>query len=76
VTYPIGQNRAKPAAWKGKGKEGSSSQSESSSAVGGIMSTFKKLSTSFAKVQMWRQYNKFWDRSTVNMDEEELESHR
>jgi hypothetical protein len=24
VTHPIGQNRAKPAAWKGNGKEGSS----------------------------------------------------
>jgi hypothetical protein len=39
------------------------------------MSTLKKLSTSFAKPQMWKQYNKLWDRSTVNMDEEQLESH-
>jgi hypothetical protein len=35
-----------------KGKEDSSSQMESSSVVGGIMSTLNKLSTSFAKAQM------------------------
>jgi hypothetical protein len=49
VTHPIGQDRAKAVARKGKGKEGLSSQSESSSTVGGIMSTLKKLSTSFGK---------------------------
>jgi hypothetical protein len=54
VTHPIGQDRAKAVARKGKGKrkEGSSSQSESSSALGGIMSTVKKLSTSFVKAQI------------------------
>jgi hypothetical protein len=61
---------------KGKGKEGSSSQCVSSSAVGGIMSTLKKLSISFAKAQLWKQYNKFRDRPIMNMDEEELKSHR
>jgi hypothetical protein len=76
VARPIGQDRAKVATQKGKEKEGSSSQSESSSPVGGIMSTLKKLTTTFAKVRMWKQYNKLKDRSTVNMDEEELESHR
>jgi hypothetical protein len=40
------------------------------------MSTLKKLSISFAKAQLWKQYNKFRDRPIVNMDEEELESHR
>jgi hypothetical protein len=44
--------------------------------VGDIISTLKKLSISFAKVQLWKQYNKLNDRSTVNIDEEELESHR
>jgi hypothetical protein len=42
MTHPIGRDRAKSAAWKGKGKEGSSSQSESFSAMGGLMSTLKK----------------------------------
>jgi hypothetical protein len=44
--------------------------------MGGIMSTLKKLSTSFIKAQMWKQYNKLRDRSTANMDAEELASHR
>jgi hypothetical protein len=52
VTHPIGQDRAKAATQKGKVKEGLNSQSESSSAVGGIMSTLKKLNTSFAKAQL------------------------
>jgi hypothetical protein len=76
VTRPIGQDRVKVAARKGKEKEDSSSQSESSSAMGDIMSNLKKLSTSFTKTQMWKQYNKLWNRSTVNMDDEELTSHR
>jgi hypothetical protein len=50
VTRPFGRDRAKAATRKGKEKKGSSSQSESSSTIGGIMSTLKKLSTSFAKV--------------------------
>jgi hypothetical protein len=47
VTCPMGQDRGKAATRKGKGtgKEGSSSQSESFSVVGGMMSTLKKLST-------------------------------
>jgi hypothetical protein len=57
-------------------KEGSNSQSESSSTVGGIMSILNKLSTSFVKSQLWKQYNKLKYRSIVNMDGEELESHR
>jgi hypothetical protein len=52
VTHSIGRNRAKAGAWKRKGKEGSSNQSGSSSTMGGIMSTLKKLSTSFTKAQM------------------------
>jgi hypothetical protein len=44
--------------------------------MGDIMSTLKKLSTSFTKAQMWKQYNKFRNRSTMNMDDEELMSHR
>jgi hypothetical protein len=58
VTRPIDRDRAKTVAWKGKEKEGSSNQSESSSVVGDIIYTLKKLSTSFAKAQMWKQYNK------------------
>jgi hypothetical protein len=51
VTRPMGWDRAKMTAQKGKGNEKkcSSSQSEYSSVVDGIMSTLKKLSTSFAK---------------------------
>jgi hypothetical protein len=52
VTHPIGRNRVKAAVQKGKEKEGLSSKSESSSAMGGIMSTLKKLSTLFTKAQM------------------------
>jgi hypothetical protein len=40
------------------------------------MSILKKLSTSFAKAQMWKQYNKLQDYSITNMDDETLESHR
>jgi hypothetical protein len=76
MTHPIGRDRAKSAAWKGKGKEGSSSQSESFSAMGGLMSTLKKWSTSFIKVYIWKQYNKLWNRSTMNVDDQELASHR
>jgi hypothetical protein len=54
VSCPMGHDRAK-VMWKGKGewkgKESSNSQSEPSSAVGGMMSTFKRLSTSFVKAQ-------------------------
>jgi hypothetical protein len=75
VTRPIGLDRAKVAARKGKGTKGSCSQSGSSSKMGVIMSTLKKLSTSFIKVQMWKQYNKLCDRSTANKDAEELVSH-
>jgi hypothetical protein len=52
VTRYISRDRAMAATRKGKGKEDSSSQSESFSTVGGIMSTLKKLSTSFAKAQL------------------------
>jgi hypothetical protein len=58
VTHPICQDRANAAAGKGKGKEDSSSQSKCSSALCDIMSTLKKLSTSFVKAQLWKQYNK------------------
>jgi CRP-like cAMP-binding protein len=49
VTHPIGQDRAKTAARKGKEKEGSSTQRGSSSSMGDIMSTLKKLDTSFTR---------------------------
>jgi hypothetical protein len=52
VIGPIGRDRAKTTARKGKEKEGSSSQSMSSSSMGGIMSTLKKLDTSFTRAQM------------------------
>jgi hypothetical protein len=52
VTRPIGWDRVNAVAQKGKGKKGSNSQSESSAAVGSMMSTLNKLSTSFAKVQL------------------------
>jgi hypothetical protein len=49
VTHPIDQDRAKTAARKGKEKEDSSTQRGSSSSMGGIMSTLKKLATSFTR---------------------------
>jgi hypothetical protein len=52
VTRPIGRDRAKSTTRKGKGNEGSSSQSESSFRMGGIISNLKKLSTIFTKAQM------------------------
>jgi hypothetical protein len=75
VTHPIGRDRAKTAAWKGKEKEDSSSQSRSSSAMGSIMSTLKKLGTSFTRTHMWKQYNKLREANTMGMDTEELMSH-
>jgi hypothetical protein len=76
VTRPIGRDRAKTVARKGKGKEDSSSQSGSSSAMGGIMSTLKKLSTSFTRAHMWKQYNKLREANTADMDAKELTSHQ
>jgi hypothetical protein len=52
VTRLIDQDRAKSAAREGKWKECSSSQSNSSSVMGDIKSTLKKLSTTFTKLQM------------------------
>jgi hypothetical protein len=60
---------------KGKVKEGSSSQSESSIVMGGMMSILKRLGTSFAKARLWKQWNKLKECSTTNMDEEELKIH-
>jgi hypothetical protein len=48
VTHSIGQDRAKTVTRKGKGKKNSSSQSMSSS-MDVIMSTLKKLDTSFTR---------------------------
>jgi hypothetical protein len=52
VTRLIGRDRIKMVAQKGKWKEDSSSQSGSSSVIGSIISTLKKLGTSFNRVQM------------------------
>jgi hypothetical protein len=48
----MGWDRAKAVTWKGKekGKEDSSSHSESSFTVDDTMSTLKRLSNSFAKL--------------------------
>jgi hypothetical protein len=40
-----------------------------------IMSTLKKLDTSFTRAQIWKQYNKFRVMNTVDMNAEELTSH-
>jgi predicted choloylglycine hydrolase len=75
----MGHDRAKAAARKakGKGKESSSSQSEHySSTMGAMLSTLKKMSTTFVKVQLWKKWNKLKERSTTDMNEEELENHR
>jgi hypothetical protein len=76
VTHPIDRDRAKTVTRKGKEKEDSSSQSGSSSAMGGIMSTLKKLGTSFTRAQMWKQYNKILEANTADIDAEELASHQ
>jgi hypothetical protein len=74
VTRPMDRDRAKAAVQKGN--ECSSSHSKSSFAVGDMMSTMKKLSTAFAKTQLWKLWNKLKERSTANIDEEELQNHR
>jgi hypothetical protein len=76
VTRPIDWDRTKTAVQKGKGKEDSSSQNESSSVMTDIMSTLKKLGTSFTRAQMWKQYNKLRAVNTTDMDAEELMSYR
>jgi hypothetical protein len=76
VTRPIDRDRAKTVALKGKEKENLSSQNGSSSVIGGIMSTLKKLDTSFTRAQMWKQYNKLRVANTTDMDTEELMTHR
>jgi hypothetical protein len=76
VTHPIDRDRTKTVARKEKGKEDSSSQSRSSSAIVDIMSTLKKLDTSLTMVQIWNQYNKLRTTYTADMDVEELASHR
>jgi hypothetical protein len=52
VYHPMDHGRAK--AVVRKVMESSSSQSEPSSAMGGLMSTLKRLSNSFAKEQLWK----------------------
>jgi hypothetical protein len=48
----------------------------SSFAMGGIISTLKKLGTSFTMAQMWKQYNKLRTVNTADMDAEELTTYR
>jgi hypothetical protein len=76
VARPIGRDRAKTAVRKEKVKEDSSSQSGSSSTISDIMFTLKKLDTSFTRAQMWKQYSKLRTANTMNMDVEELVTHR
>jgi hypothetical protein len=76
MTRPIGRDRVKTTAWKGKEKKNSSSQSRYSSAMVGIMFTVKKLDTSFTRAQMWKQYNKLRAVNTVDMNAEELMSYQ
>jgi hypothetical protein len=49
VTHPISRDRANTVVQKGKGKKNSISQSGSSYAMSGIVSTLKKLGTSFIR---------------------------
>jgi hypothetical protein len=76
VTHLISRDRAKTAAQKGKEKEDSSSQSESFFTISAIMSTLKKLCTSFTRSQMCKHYNKLREANTSDLDAEELVSHR
>jgi hypothetical protein len=77
VSCPMSHNRAKAAVRKakGKGKANSSSQSEHDSAIGDMLSTLRKMSTIFLKVQLWKQWNTINERSTTNMNEAELKKH-
>jgi hypothetical protein len=75
VTRLIDWDRAKTVVWKEKGKEDSSNQSGSSSAMGDIMSSLKKLATLFIRTQMWKQYNKLCEVNTATMNVEELVSY-
>jgi hypothetical protein len=79
MTHPMDQDRAKMVTrkgkGKGKGKECLSSQSESSFVVGGMMSTLNKLSTSFTKAQLLKQWNNLKKCSSTSMDDEELYNH-
>jgi hypothetical protein len=52
VTHPIGRDRGKTTTRKGKENEASSSQSMSFFSIGGVISTLKKLATSFTRAQM------------------------
>jgi hypothetical protein len=70
VTRLIGRDRTKMIVRKGKRNKDSSSQSGSYSIMGGIISTLKKLDTSFSMTQMWKQYNKLHEVSTADMDVE------
>jgi DNA-binding LacI/PurR family transcriptional regulator len=76
VTHLIGRARAKTTVWKGKEKEDLSSQSRSSSVMDDIISTLKKLGISFTRAHMWKQYNKFREANTADMDAEELTSYQ
>jgi hypothetical protein len=44
--------------------------------MGGIISTLKKLCTSFTRAQIWKQCNKLCTANTVDMDAKELVTHR
>jgi hypothetical protein len=44
--------------------------------MGGIMSTLKKLGTSFTRAQLWKQYNKLRTMNTADMDAKELMTYR
>jgi predicted polyphosphate/ATP-dependent NAD kinase len=62
---------------KGKGKTSSSNQNEHVPFVmSGILSILEEISTTFIKVQLLKQLDKMKERSTVDMDEEELKKHR
>jgi hypothetical protein len=52
VTRPISRDRVKTVAQKEKGKEDSSSKSESSCLMCGTMFTLKKLDTTFTRAQL------------------------
>jgi hypothetical protein len=75
VTHLISRDRAKTTAWMGKRKENLSSQSGSFSTMNDIMSTPKKLGTSFTRTQIYKQYNKLRTANIADMDAKELTTH-
>jgi hypothetical protein len=75
---PMGRDRAKAAARRGKGKEkaGSSSQTTGGSdAMGGMMQDFCKISRDYTQAKLWKQWNNLMSRPLEGMSEHDKKVH-